>query len=146
MLEKSFGLLFFLKQSKKNKNGEKYIYLRITVDGIPKELSTKRLWQLSKWNVSAGRAFGNSEEGKTLNSYLDTLYYKALQAKKQLLDRDQEVTAEAIKNILLGVSEKKKMIMEIFKEHNEQVEALLDKEFAPGTLQRYRTSYDHTKA
>jgi site-specific recombinase XerD len=146
MLEKSFGLLFFLKQSKKNKNGEKYIYLRITVDGIPKELSTKRLWQLSKWNVSAGRAFGNSEEGKTLNSYLDTIYYKALQAKKQLLDRDQEVTAEAIKNILLGVSEKKKMIMEIFKEHNEQVEVLLDKEFARGTLQRYRTSYDHTKA
>jgi hypothetical protein len=63
-----------------------------------------------------------------------------------VLDRDLEVTAEAVKNILLGVTEKKKMIMEIFQEHNDQVEALLDKEFAPGTLQRYRTSFDHTKA
>lgn len=146
MLEKSFGLLFFLKQSKKNKNGEKYIYLRITVNGVSKELSTKRLCLSSKWNSSAGRVLGNSEEGRTLNSYLDTLYYKALQAKKRLLDRDQEVTAEAVKNILLGVSEKKKMIMEIFKEHNSHVEALLNKEYAPGTLMRYRTSYDHTKA
>ena len=146
MLEKSFGLLFFLKQSKKNKNGEKYIYLRITVNGVVKELSTRRLCISSKWNSSAGRVLGNSEEGRTLNSYLDTLYYKALQAKKRLLDRDQEVTAEAVKNILLGVSEKKKMIMEIFKEHNSRVEALLNKEYAPGTLMRYRTSYDHTKA
>lgn len=146
MLEKSFGLLFYVKQSTKNKKEGSYIYLRITVDGVVKELSTKRLWTISKWNASAGRAFGNSEEGKTLNSYLDTLYYKALQAKKVLLDRDQAITAEAIKNILLGVTEKKKMIMEIFQEHNEQVEALLDKEFAPGTLERYRTSFSHTKA
>ncbi|OOG76424.1 site-specific integrase [Algoriphagus sp. A40] len=146
MLEKSFGLLFFLKQAKKNKNEGSYIYLRITVDGVAKELSTKRLWPIFKWNATAGRAFGNTEEGKTLNSYLDTLYYKALQAKKVLLDHDQAITAEAIKNILLGVTEKKKMIMEIFQEHNEQVAALLDKEFAPGTLQRYRTSFDHTKA
>jgi hypothetical protein len=43
MLEKSFGLLFFLKQPKSQKSGERYVYLRITVDGKPIELSTKRL-------------------------------------------------------------------------------------------------------
>lgn len=145
MLEKSFGLLFYLKRSKKNQNSERYIYLRITVDGISKELSTKQLCHSSIWNPSSGRAIGNSEECKTINSYLDTLYYKALQAKKILLDHDQEVSAEAIKNILSGVSEKKKMILEIFQEHNDQVKALLNKEFAPGTLQRYRTSLDHTR-
>lgn len=146
MLEKSFGLLFFLKQSKKNKKDEKYIYLRITVEGIPKELSTKRLWPSSKWNPSAGRAIGNTEESRLLNAYLDTLYYKAMQAKKILLDQDKEVTAEAIKNTLLGVGEKKKMILEIFEEHNKQVEALIDKEYTPATLQRYKTTLGHARA
>lgn len=34
MLEKSFGLLFFLKQPKTEKRDVRYIYLRITVDWI----------------------------------------------------------------------------------------------------------------
>ncbi|WP_339878848.1 site-specific integrase [uncultured Algoriphagus sp.] len=146
MLEKSFGLLFFLKQSKKNTKGDKYVYLRITVDGIPKDLSTKRLWSPKRWNATIGRANGNKEEDRTLNAYLDSLHHKVLQAKKQLIDSDKEVTSEALKNVLLGIGEKKRMILEIFKEHNDRVEALLDKEFAYGTLQRYRTSLDHTRS
>ncbi|MDR7131678.1 site-specific recombinase XerD [Algoriphagus sp. 4150] len=146
MLEKSFGLLFFLKQSKNNSKKERYVYLRITVNGISKEISTKRLWNPSKWNTGAGRAEGNKEDSRTLNTFLDTLSYKALQAKKQLIESDREVTAEALKNVLLGIGDKKKMILEIFREHNEQVAALLGKEFAPGTLQRYKTSLEHTRA
>jgi integrase len=146
MLEKSFGLLFFLKQSKKNAKGDKYVYLRITVDGIPKELSTKRLWNPNRWNSAIGRANGNKEEDRTLNALLDSLHHKVLQAKKQLIDSDKEVTSEALKNILLGIGDKKKMILEIYQEHNDRVEALLDKEFAYGTLQRYRTSLDHTRS
>jgi len=54
MLEKSFGLYFFLKQSKNQKKGLRYVYLRITVDGKSVELSTKRLWPLEKWSVNTG--------------------------------------------------------------------------------------------
>lgn len=51
MLEKSFGLFFYLKQTKTQKCDERYVYLRITVDGKIAHISTKRLWQLSKWSV-----------------------------------------------------------------------------------------------
>jgi hypothetical protein len=44
MLETSFGLFFFLKQPKNHKTDERYVYLRITVNGISKEISTKRVW------------------------------------------------------------------------------------------------------
>lgn len=81
MLEKSFGLLFFLKQSKNNTKGDKYVYLRIIVDGIPKELSTKRLWSPNRWNAAIGKANGNKEEDRNLNAFLDSLYHKVLQAK-----------------------------------------------------------------
>lgn len=33
MVEKTLGLMFFMKHSRKLKNTEMYIYLRITVDG-----------------------------------------------------------------------------------------------------------------
>jgi hypothetical protein len=42
MVEKSFGLLFFLKQPKNQTDDVRFIYLKITVDGKANELSTKR--------------------------------------------------------------------------------------------------------
>jgi hypothetical protein len=66
MLEKSFGLLFFLRKQRNADKGLMYIYLRITVDGISKELSVKRSWDPSKWNGKANRASGNKEDAKLL--------------------------------------------------------------------------------
>jgi integrase len=146
MLEKSFGLLFFLKPSKNKESGMRYVYVRITVDGVSKELSTKRLWDPKRWHAASGRAVGNKEDARGLNSYLDSMYSKVLQTKKRLMDSDREISAESLKNMLLGKGEQKKMILEIFREHNKQVEALLGKDFAAGTLQRYRTSLDHTRS
>ena len=98
MLEKSFGLLFFLKQPQNYKSGPMYIYMRIKVDGIIRELSTKRLWEPSRWNAKAAKATGNKEDVKTLNTYLETLRTKVYDAKRILLDTNKVVTAEAIKN------------------------------------------------
>lgn len=146
MLEKSFGLLFFLKQPKNNNGGMRYVYVRITVDGVSRELSTKRLWEPDRWNASSGRAAGSKEDARSLNAFLDSLHTKILHAKKALIDSDKEVTAEALKNQLLGKEESKKMILEVFREHNQRVKALVGKEFAAGTLQRYKTSLEHTRS
>jgi hypothetical protein len=73
MLEKSFGLFFFLKAPKNQKSDERYIYLRITVDGIPKEVSLKRMWNLSRWDQATGKAKGTKEDALKLNAYLDVL-------------------------------------------------------------------------
>ncbi len=54
MLEKTFGLFFFLKQPKTKKNDYRYVYLRITVDGEARELSIKRRWTISRWDQSGG--------------------------------------------------------------------------------------------
>ena len=52
-------------------------YLRITVDGIAKELSTKRSCDPNRWNSSAEKVSGTREDAKALNTYLDTLQAKA---------------------------------------------------------------------
>ena len=62
-MEKSFGLLFYLKKQKNYSEGEIPIYLRITVNGISTEVSTKQKCKSSSWNVTAGRMNGKSVSG-----------------------------------------------------------------------------------
>ncbi|WAC11444.1 site-specific integrase [Dyadobacter pollutisoli] len=146
MLENSFGLFFYLKTTKNQKEGLRYVYLRITVDGKYIDLSTKRLCNPNRWSTEAGRATGNNEAARTLNAYLDTLTSKVFQARKMLIDDDKHVTAETLKNVLLGKSTEKRTILEVFEHHNKQMEALVGKEFAPLTLKRYKTAREHTQS
>ncbi|WP_258135266.1 site-specific integrase [Mucilaginibacter phenanthrenivorans] len=145
MLEKSFGLLFYLKQTPNYKKDQMYIYLRITVDGVSKEISTKRLWFVSKWNVRSGRAEGTNEEARSINNMLDTLQVKAHEAKRMLIDADQEISAQGIKNLMLGVDDRK-MILEVFQEHNDQVAALVPQEYSAGTLDLFKRTLNHTRS
>ncbi|MFA6152795.1 MAG: site-specific integrase [Chitinophagaceae bacterium] len=145
MLEKSFGLFFFLKQPKNQKNGPRYVYLRITVDGVSKELSTKRLWTVERWNQSAGRAVGTKEDARSLNVFLETLCSKIYQAKVSLLEENKSVTAESLKNVVTGQGDDKRMLLGIFREHNKKMEGLVGVDYVYETLQRYHTTYDHTE-
>ncbi len=70
MLEKSFGLFFFLKKPKNEKGNARYIYLRLTVDGISKDVATKRQWDNLRWNASAGRATGLKVVSSSFSSLL----------------------------------------------------------------------------
>ena len=147
-MERSFGLLFYLKKPKGYENGEVPVYLRITVNGVSAEISTKRKCDPLRWNAAAGRADGKSDFAKSVNGYLDVLQRKVYEIRKQLLENSQPVTAENIKALLHGkeLEQHKYMLMEIFKHHNEQMAELVGQEYAPGTLERYNTSYKHTLA
>ncbi len=145
-MEKSFGLLFYLKKPKGYNEGERPVYLRITVNGVSSEISTKRKCDYSNWNSIAGRMDGKTEFAKSLNSYLEVLQRKVYEARKNLVENDHPVSAGNIKTLLIGneISRYKYMLMEIFKHHNDQMAELVGREYAPGTLERYNTSYKHT--
>ncbi|MFD2872056.1 site-specific integrase [Mucilaginibacter ximonensis] len=144
MLEKTLGLLFYLKKPKDYTAGPVLIYLRITVDGDQKELSTKRFCEPEKWNAKANRAIGNKEETKTLNAYLDMLQNQVYDARTQLIDRGKIVTALALKNIVSGNDQRQWMLMALFKDHNKGLEELIGKGVAKGTHTNFETSYKHT--
>jgi len=50
-MEKSFGLLFILRKPKGQTKGEGNVYLKLTVDSVPVEISTKRKCDSEKWNA-----------------------------------------------------------------------------------------------
>jgi site-specific recombinase XerD len=146
MLEKSFGLFFFLKQAKNQKSEERYIYLRITVDGISKEISLKRNWTSSRWDQAVGRAKGTKEDALKLNAYLDVFRANVYGAKSQMILEGKAITAELLKDHLTGKGEEKRWLLEIFQKHNDEIKALIGKDYANRTHQRYRTTYDHAAA
>lgn len=146
MLEKSFGLLFYLKKPKNYTKGAMPIYLRITVDGIPKELSTKRECEPERWNYESQRSKGTKEEYKSINAFLDTMERKAHDARHVLIESDTPITAQLLKSVLTGNSGSSHMLLEVFQHHNNQLAALIGKEFSPATLERYKTSLEHTRS
>ncbi|GAC1308681.1 MAG: site-specific integrase [Mucilaginibacter sp.] len=143
MLEKSFGLLYFLKNS--GNEPKKYIYLRITVDGHPVELSTKKQWWENRWDQEKGRAIGVKEDAHEVNFFLDTLENKVFKARKKLIEEEELITAEILRDMLAG-RDRRKMILEVFAQHNTDMEALIGKDYAEGTHECFATTYEHTKS
>ena len=107
-----------MKKPKNYVRGVIPIYLRITVDGTPKELSTKRSCDPNRWNSAAERPAGTKEDSRALTFYLDTLQAKAYEAKRLLIETNNMVTAISIKDGLLGNSQRNKMLIKIFQEYN----------------------------
>lgn len=146
MIHKSFAILFFLKKPTGFVKGEAPIRLRITVNGERKEIGTSQYCDPERWNSQAQRAKGTNEKTKTLNAFLDALESKVQSSRLQLLEAGTPITADLIAKHLTGQAEKPRMLLEAFAEHNARMAALVDSEYASGTMERYTTSYLHTKA
>jgi len=145
-MDTSLSLLFYLKKPKNYLSGPQPIYMRITVGGPPKELSIGRDCEPLKWNRILGKMNGRDEAVKTLNNYIDTLRIKIEDIHLKLLRSESEVTADAIRNMFLGVKTETKKLMGVFREHNDKVEALIGNGFTKGTLTKYKTTEKHLVA
>ncbi|SDS97506.1 Site-specific recombinase XerD [Mucilaginibacter mallensis] len=146
-MNKTLSLLFYLKRSKITDAGTVPVYLRITVDGERIEISSKRYVNPDKWNASGQKLNGSGEEVKTLNAYLRNLEHQVYEAQRIMSDKKLPISTLNLKNFLTKKEEvsTNRMLIPIFEQHNSQVQALLGKEYAKGTFDRYETSLKHTK-
>ena len=145
-MKTTFSLLFYLKRPKNYENGPMPVYLRITVNGKRAETTSGRECLPANWNGKSGRFRGTKEEIKSFNAYLDNLQSQVYDAHKTLTEAGVLITADLIKNNLLGKTEKSRTLISVFKDHNKKVAALVGNEYAAGTLTRYETSLRHTQS
>lgn len=138
-------LHFYAKSTKSNSAGLFPIYVRLTVDGKRLEYSTKKFIDPTKWSSSTSRMKGYSEEARSINSILDFIKNKINEIEYELLKDGISFTIEEFKKRLLGTSQRTRTLIPIFQDHNNKIKALIGKEYAPGTLERYETSLKHTK-
>lgn len=127
-MQNTFSLLFYPKGNDKDKDGLVPLYLRITVNGKRSELSIKRKIHRSKWNTEAGKLRGTTTEVRAFNRHLDNIKDGVYKIYEKQLEERRQITSEIIKNIFLGKTQKPKMLLKIFKDHNNQVQKLIGKE------------------
>lgn len=144
-MKTTISILFYLKRAKANSKGLVPIFQRITVNGKRIDRSTGKYIDPLKWSVEGAKMKGTSEETRAINSHLDFLKSQVLEAEKGIQKFGENVIAEKIKNKLNGFDERDRMMVPIFQNHNDKMEALVGQEYAPGTLERYKTSLKHTK-
>ena len=137
-------LHFYAKSTKANAAGLLPIYVRLTVDGKRLEFSTKKFVENSKWSSELSKMKGTTEEARSINSYLDLMKTKVFNAQMELMHRNENLTIENFKEKLLGTEQRQRMLIPIFQDHNNKIKELVGKEYAPGTLERYKTSLSHT--
>jgi len=142
-MKSNFNLLFYIRKQKNYHGGVMPIYMRITVNGKRADMSAGRDCDPTKWNSHAGRAIGTKEEVKALNNYLDSLQTKLRNAHQVLIDANQQVTTESLQNQFTGKTQKSHFLMQLFKEHNTKVKALIGNGFEANTLKGYNTSEKH---
>jgi site-specific recombinase XerD len=138
-------LHFYAKSTKPNAAGQLPIYVRLTVDGKRMEFSTKKFIDSSKWSPEMSKMKGSTEDARSLNEYLNLVKSKIFDIQMELIHQNEILTIEVFKNKLLGIQERGRMLLPIFVEHNRKMEELVGIEYAPGTLERYKTSLSHTK-
>lgn len=86
---------------------------------------------------------GTTEAVKTMNSYLDTLVSKVSTIHTAMTAAAEEITAESIKLKYQGKDITRKQFLDVFREHNIQMEALLGNGLKANTLKGYKTSLLH---
>lgn len=144
-METQFSVLFRLRTDKMNREGLFAIYMRITIDGKRFEPATQRFVSKRHWLDKANIVDPSSLLGSEINEHLQILKHKAYKYQREIMMEGREVNIENFKNKWMGTGEKKRMILEVFTEHNKRVGVLVGKDFAEGTLERYETSLEHTR-
>ncbi len=147
-MNKTMKVLFLLRTRANYESGPAPIYMRVTIEGERFEFATQRKADPEKWDSKAGRLVkSKKEETRQLNNYLDMLQMKVFEAHRELLTLGEEITAKKVRNLLLGIeTDDSKTLLEVYEQHIEEIKALLGKEYAPGTLKRFKAALSSLEA
>lgn len=143
IMKTKITLHFYAKSTKMNTSGKLPIYVRLTINGQRLEFSSKKFIEKTKWSSELAKMKGQTEEARSINSYLDMMRSKVLSAEMDLLHKEEELSIENFQSILLGEDKNRRMLIPIFQDHNSKMKELLGKKYAPGTLQRFEVTLNH---
>ena len=87
---------------------------------------------------------GTTQVIRKFNAYLILLEGKLFDAYQSLAREKEVITATSLKNKYTGFSDRQRMLITIFQQHNREFAALVPKQFSKRTLERDKTSMSHT--
>jgi integrase len=141
----SFAALAFLRKVKSADAGNAGVYIRITVDSKPTEVSTKINVPKAKWNPQKGRVNGTSDESRRLNAGIVNFEHRIQEIYNRFVEQGKIITAESIKNELLGLDHKKRLLLEQFQLAVRDMEFRENAGFSSGTVKNWKVTEGHLK-
>lgn len=133
-----YSIRFVIKRGK-SKNGKSPLVCRITVNGKRVEIAMKKSIELGKWSAASGRAKGNSEEARVINTHIDLTTNEIMRHHNKLVMEGKPTDAQSIKNSFLGLTEKKYSLIETFNYHNERMKSVIGIDVELGTYKKFET-------
>jgi site-specific recombinase XerD len=134
-----FSVLIWADKRKTDASNYAPLYARVTYLGKRAEISLKRKVDLTKWDQKVGFLIGTGPEAKRINADINETLDEIDKAFKFLKRTEEFITAEKIKQQYSGEDIVRKMLLEVFDQHNADLEKLVGKDFVKATLTKYNT-------
>ena len=98
------------------------------------------------WNPEKGRADGRSENAITVNRAIDDLTKEIKEYYRRIKNSLGFITAEQVKNAVMGVGQKPLTLLALFREHNEEFKKRIGVDRIKESYDSYLRSYKHLSA
>ncbi len=118
-MKSTFSVIYYLKRQVVKKDGTVPVMGRITVDGSQTQFSCKLTVDPKLWDTKGGRVTGRSTAALETNRMLDKMRVRINKHYQEIMERDNFVTAEKVKNAFLGLEHRYHTLMQVFQQHNE---------------------------
>ena len=142
----TFSVLFYINRTKVRKDGTCQLLCKISIDGQAAQFGVKASIAPSLWEPETGRATGRSANALEVNRAIGDLteqiegHYRAVRKNLGF------VTAELVKNAVLGIAQHKLTLLALFREHNEEFRKRVGVDRVEETYMSYVNSYNHLAA
>jgi len=141
----SFSITSIIRKSRKNKDGQAPIYLRITCDQKRAEVSVKVFVEPTKWNPAKGRIKGTTEEARCLNQNIETFEHRARELYNKCILAGKIVTADIIKKELVVTATNQHFLVAEMTKFVSDIEKSIGNGYSAGTVKNWKVTLGHLK-
>lgn len=136
MASNNLSILFWLYKSRKNKQDESPIHLRISYDGSRKNLSTGFTITHERWDEEKGIVKGIKKDAVQINSYISQTKATVMQLFNDML-KDRDVNLDTLVDRFFGRDVNNMTLMELVEYHNTDFKARIGTDYTFSTYEKY---------
>ncbi len=142
----TFAILFYINRTKVRKDGTCQLLCKVSIDAEWEQIGTKVSVNPEIWNPEKGRADGRSANAVNVNRAIDGLTKEIEGHYRRIKDSLGFITAELVKNAVMGIGQKPLTLLALFREHNEEFKKRIGVDRIKETYESYMRSYKHLSA
>ncbi len=136
MATNNFNILFWLYKSKKNKQQEAPIYLRLTYNQERKNISTGFNINSARWDKSKSMVKGTKDDAVKINSYISQTKATLMELFNDML-KDRDINLDILVDRFFGRDVNNMTLMELVEYHNKDFKSRIGTDYTFSTFEKY---------